>query len=64
MTTLTETKDYIGDSVYVGITSFGELEITTENGAQTDPSNRIILEPEVIEELERYITRMRSAGLL
>jgi len=61
---LPETRDYIGDSVYVGVTIFGELEITTENGMPTDPSNRIILDRDVIAELERYIARMRSTGLL
>jgi len=64
MTDMAVMKDYIGDSVYVGATIFGELEITTENGLPTDPSNRIILNPEVIAALERYIARMRSAGLL
>jgi hypothetical protein len=61
---LPETRDYLGDSVYVGVTSLGEIEITTENELPTDPSNRIILEPKVISALEHYIARMRSTGLL
>ena len=48
------TKDYLGDSVYADFD--GRVTLTTENGF--GPSNTIVLEPEVIEALFRYIERM------
>lgn len=49
-------KSYIGDSVYIQQGSFhGEVILTTENGLPDDPSNRIGLEPSVIDQLIRYL---------
>ena len=50
-------KAYLGDSVYVQMDKFmpHTIVLTTENGYSDDPRNRIILEPEVIENLLRYI---------
>ena len=53
------TKQYIGDSVYANFDG-GVLEITTENGLPTDPSNTIILEREVFESLVKYVERIYS----
>lgn len=40
-------KVYLGDSVYAQFDGHGIL-LTTENRLPTDPSNRIYLEPEVV----------------
>jgi hypothetical protein len=48
-------KAYLGDSVYVELDDFGRIVLTTENGLPDDPSNKIILEPEVIENLLAYL---------
>ena len=45
-------KRYLGDGVYVQSTAFGEVELTTENGMSVQ--NRIILDPFIVEELEKY----------
>lgn len=45
-------KVYLGDSVYATwLDEDGRLSLTTENGLPTDPSNTIIIEPEVAEAL-------------
>ncbi len=55
------TKEYIGDSVYVDIEN-GMVKLTTENGF--GPSNTIFLEPAVYEALVAYMERMvKRAGL-
>ncbi len=44
-------KEYIGDSVYVEIDDFGDVVLTTHNGYDDDPRNRIVLEPTVLKSL-------------
>ena len=51
-------KSYLGDSVYVVLDDYGCLVLTTENGAPGDPSNEIILEPEVYLALKDYVERL------
>lgn len=53
-------KQYIGDSVYVDLDGLC-IVLTTENGYPSDPSNRIVLEPEVYEALVRYVDRLPAA---
>lgn len=53
-------KSYLGDSVYAQWTG-EELILTTENGFC--PSNTIILEPEVIVALERYLEKIKGRPL-
>lgn len=61
------TKEYLGDSVYCDVWSCGDLEhglvLTTENEMRL-PSNKIVLEPEVIAALERYVATMRKNGVM
>lgn len=45
-------KVYLGDSVYAVFDGYG-VWLTTENGLPTDPSNRIYIEPDVLEALNR-----------
>lgn len=47
---MTETKRYLGDSVYVDVQDYG-IVLTTENGLPDDPSNTIFLEPQTIRSL-------------
>lgn len=53
------TKQYLGDSVYVNFDG-GALELTTENGHPSDPSNVIILELEVYESLVKYVNNLKQ----
>jgi hypothetical protein len=46
-------KVYLGDSVYAVFDGWGFI-LTTENGYPTDPSNRIYLEPLVLNSLNKY----------
>ena len=36
---------YLGDSVYLEIDEFGAVVLTTNNGYDDDPRNRIVLDP-------------------
>ena len=48
-----ETKVYLGDSVYAEFDGYSII-LTTENGLPEDPSNIIVLEPEVLDSLIKY----------
>ena len=48
-------KIYLGDSVYAVVDSRGSIVLTTENGEPDDPSNIIILEPEVVKAFLKFI---------
>lgn len=48
-------KTYLGDSVYVDVDEMERLVLTTENGYPDDPSNRVVLEPEVLDALIKYV---------
>jgi hypothetical protein len=50
-----ERKIYLGDSVYAQVDDLGRIVLTTENGLVTDPSNRIVLEPEVYWQLVTWV---------
>jgi len=52
-------RDYLGDSVYVGIDR-GMVVLTTENGLGA--SNTIYMEPEVVAAFERWLERIRAVG--
>lgn len=56
--TSTSYKDYLGDSVYADWDGFS-LVLTTENDA-SGPSNRIVLETEIILALEGYLDRLKT----
>ena len=51
----TETKTYLGDSVYADMTDIRELVLTTENGFPDDPSNMIHLDAGVLRSLVAYL---------
>jgi len=51
-------KAYLGDSVYADFDGYAVV-LTTENGL--GPSNTIVLEPEVIAALDRYVKQLREA---
>lgn len=50
-------KVYLGDGVYANRSERG-IVLTTENGITA--TNTIVLEPEIVEEFERYIARLRE----
>ena len=53
---------YLGDSVYVIDDSdvSGGVILTTRNGLPTDPSNTIVLEPCVLDQLFTYWTLIQK----
>ena len=54
-------KAYIGDGVYVELDDHTyDVILTTENGISV--TNRIVLEPEVLNSLNEYLKRMFKAG--
>ena len=53
-------KDYLGDSVYATFDGYA-ITLTTENGLPSDPSNTIVIEPNVFEAIVRYWERMHDA---
>lgn len=53
-------KQYLGDSVYIEIDDFGDVILTTENGLRE--TNRIVLEPEVLQNLLKYLTNDHDKG--
>ena len=46
--------EYLGDSVYVEHDGFAYV-LSTRNGYPDDPRNVIVLEPEVLRSLMRYV---------
>lgn len=52
---MSETKEYIGDSVYVDYDDCQGIVLTTENGIGA--SNTIFMEPAVYLELVQYVAR-------
>ena len=51
-------KQYLGDSVYVEFNGHKLVLTTFENGDENDPSNIIVLEPEVQLALAEYIEKL------
>jgi len=52
-------KMYLGDSVYAEYDGFAII-LTTENGYDDDPRNRIVLEPEVYTALLEFVKRLKK----
>lgn len=50
-------KDYMGDSVYAAWDGYA-VTLTTENGFPGDPSNVVVMEPAVLEALDRFRRRI------
>jgi len=54
---MSDLKAYLGDSVYADVDELGSLVLTTENGYPDDPRNQIVIEPQVLSALEKYVSR-------
>jgi hypothetical protein len=52
-------KEYLGDGVYADFDGFSVV-LTTEDGYRA--TNTIVLEPEVIAALQRFVERLRAKG--
>lgn len=52
-------KEYLGDSVYAEFDGFG-IVLTTENGGGREPSNCIVLEPEVYHALVGFVEKLKQ----
>lgn len=50
-------KEYLGDGVYVKWDGFA-IVLTTKNGINA--TNQIILEPEVVEQFETFLQRVKD----
>jgi len=46
-------KQYLGDGVYIQISRYGDIILTTENGISV--TNRIVLEPKVYDALKEQM---------
>lgn len=46
-------KTYLGDGAYAEVDECGDVILTTEDGIRT--TNRIVLEPEVLDAFMRYV---------
>jgi hypothetical protein len=57
---MTSPKVYLGDAVHGEWDSYGCLVLTTSDGIQV--TNRIVLEVEVIEALQRYLKAAPAGG--
>jgi len=57
-------KTYLGDSVYAEFDPIGRIILTTENGYPDDPRNRIVLEPEVLDNFKLWLMHLRDHGLV
>lgn len=53
------TKEYLGDSVYAEWDGHG-IVLTTNNGYDDDPRNRIVLEPEIYFGLARFVEKIKA----
>lgn len=51
-------KAYLGDSVYAQFDGYS-VTLTTENGKPDDPSNRIVLDPEVLASLFLWSSKIK-----
>ncbi len=56
MTTDSKDKAYLGDSVYVQLDDYG-IQLMTDNGLPSGPSNLIYMEKEVIQSLVDWLIR-------
>ena len=54
-----EPKTYLGDGAYARVDEFGDMVLTTENGISVQ--NRVVLEPMVVQLLERFIAQTRRS---
>lgn len=53
----TRYKTYLGDGAYADFDGYGVV-LTTEDGIRA--TNRIVLEPEVLDTFEHWLTRLRE----
>lgn len=51
-------KEYLGDGVYVDITEWGEVVLTTEDGIRA--TNTIVMDGSVLGNLEEYLRVLRG----
>lgn len=50
---------YLGDGVYIKASGWGTcVDLTTSDGVET--TNKIVLEPEVMRALQRYMTELEN----
>lgn len=52
-------KMYLGDSVYAEFDGYN-IELTTRNGLPDDPSNTIVLEPQVLHALDLFREQIKK----
>ncbi len=59
MKKLNKTKTYIGDGVYVEY-EFGQIILTTDRGRSDNEPDRIILDPEVLDALLKFVDTQKT----
>lgn len=55
-----DAKTYLGDGVYASIDDYGVVTLETDTGLAI--TNRIVLEPEVMSALERFVGGEERSG--
>jgi len=50
-------KTYLGDGVYVDLTEWGEIILTTEDGLQE--TNKVLMDGSVLANFEEYLKEVR-----
>ena len=53
-------EEYLGDAVYVYLDDFRGVVLYTSNGIEE--TNTVVMEPEVLADLERWVKRVRDGG--
>ena len=53
---MSKQKSYLGDAVYVDVDEYNAIVLTTEDGYKS--TNRIVLEPEVMDALLSWYARL------
>ncbi len=54
------TPEYLGDGVYVSFSPFGEVVLTTGHHEPAQADNTIVLEPQVLAALEKWVERLKA----
>lgn len=53
------TKEYLGDAVYVDLTEWGEVILTTEDGIRA--TNQIVMDGAVLSNFEHWLKNVRGS---
>ncbi len=55
-------EEYLGDGLYAAYDGF-QLVLAANDKVSGNPSDKVYLDPRVVENLESYVKRLRSEGI-